>query len=46
MSQVLTMKLTESTNICYVIVRITHTTNMNIKETFLGNDAFLQMFIW
>ena len=46
MSHVLTMKLTESTNICYVTDRVTHTTKVNIKETFMGNDAFLQMFIW
>ena len=40
------MKLTESVNICYVSVRVSHTIKMNIKETFMGNDPFLQMFIW
>ena len=39
------MKLTESTNICYISVRIACTTKANIKETFMGNDGFLQMFL-
>ena len=46
MSQVWTMKLTESMNICHVSVRVSHTIKVNIKETFMGNDPFLQMFIW
>ena len=46
MLQVWTMELTESMNICYVSVRVSHTIKVNIKETFLGNDPFLQMFIW
>ena len=41
MSQVWTMKLTESINICYFSVRVART----IKETFMGNDGFLQIFI-
>ena len=45
MSQVWTMKLTESTNI-YVSVRVSCAIKANIKETFMGNDPFLQMFIW
>ena len=43
--QVWTMKLTESMNI-YLSVRIFRTIKVNIKETFMGNDPFLQMFIW
>ena len=46
MLQVWTMKLTESINICYVSVRVARTIKVNIKETFMGNDGFLQMFIW
>ena len=40
MSQVLTMKLTESTNICYTSDRVACTVKLNIKETFLGNNDF------
>ena len=39
------MKLTESMNI-YGSVRVSFTIKMNIKETFMGNEPFLQMFIW
>ena len=39
-----TMKLTESPNICYAIDRVACTIKVNIKETFMGNDGFLQMF--
>ena len=46
MLQVWTMKLTESMNICYVNVRVSCTIKVNIKETFMQNDLFLQMFIW
>ena len=46
MSQVLTMKLTESTNICCAIIRVAGTIKVNIKEIFMGNDGFPQMFIW
>ena len=45
MSQVWTMKLTESMNI-YVSVRVSCTIKVNIQETFMKNDPFLQMFIW
>ena len=45
MSQVWTMKLTESINICYVSVRVVRTIKVNIKVTFMGNDGFLQRFI-
>ena len=46
MSQVWTMKLTESTNICHFSGRFTTTIKVNIKEIFIGNDVFLKMFIW
>ena len=42
-----TMNLTESTDICtsdkgynYSIIKV------NIRETFMGNEYFLQMFMW
>ena len=41
MSQVWTMKLTETTNICSINYRIVFTINVNTKETFMGNDSFL-----
>ena len=44
MSQVWTMRLTESTNICYVSEMVAYTTKMNVKETFMGNDSFLKYF--
>ena len=40
MSQVRTMKLTESTSICYASDRVACTVKMNVKETFMGNDSF------
>ena len=40
MSQVWTVKLTESTNICYVSDRVACTIKMNSKEIFMGNDSF------
>ena len=46
MSQVWTMKLTESVNICYVSVRVARTIKANIKEILMGNDGLLQLFIW
>ena len=46
MSQVWTMKLTELMNTCYVIVRAARTIKVNIKEAFMRNDGFLQMFMW
>ena len=45
MLQVWTMKLTESTNICYISDRGPCTMKVNIKQTFMGNDGFLQMFM-
>ena len=44
--QVWTMNLNESINICYVSVRVSLTFNVNIKETFIGNDSFLQLLTW
>ena len=46
MSQVWTMKLTESMNSVRlnVSVRVSRTIKVNI--TFMGNDPFLQMFTW
>ena len=43
MSQVLTMKLTESTNICYIHDRVACTIKRNIKETFLENNGFARI---
>ena len=41
MSRVLTMTLTESTNIFYISDRVACTVKLNIKETFLRNNGFL-----
>ena len=46
MLEVWTMKLTESTNICCTSDRVVCTIKVNDKETFMGNEGFLQMFIW
>ena len=43
MSQVLTMKLTELTNICYISDRVACTIKQNIKETFLENNGFARI---
>ena len=40
MSRMLTMTLTESTNICFVSIRVACTVKLNIKENFLGNNVF------
>ena len=40
-SQVWTMKLTASTNFCYISDRNGRTVKVNIKETFMGNNGFL-----
>ena len=40
MSQVWTMKLTESRNVCYDSDMFTCTIKMNVKETFMGNYSF------
>ena len=44
MSQVWTMKLTESMKICYVRDTVACTIKMNIKKTFIGNDSFRKCF--
>ena len=44
MSQVWTMKLTKSTNICYVSDTVACTIKMNVKETFMGNYSFPKCF--
>ena len=44
MSQVWTMKLTKSTNICYDTDMFTCTIKINVKETFMGNDSFRKCF--
>ena len=38
------MKLTESTDIC-TSKRVACTIEVNIKETFMGNEGLLQMFM-
>ena len=40
MSQVWTMKLTESTSICHASDMVACTIKMNVRETFMGNDSF------
>ena len=40
MSQVLTMTLAESTNVCYITDTVACTVKLNIKDTFLGNNGF------
>ena len=40
------MKLTESTNNCCTSDRVNCAIEVNIKETFMGNDGFPQMFFW
>ena len=40
MSQILTMTLTESTNICHINDRVACTVRLNFKETFLGNNGY------
>ena len=41
------IKLTESTNICCTSDRyVACTVKVNIKETFMGNVAFLKTFMW
>ena len=46
MSQVWNMKLTESENSFDISDRFACTLKVSIKETFMGNDNFLQMFMW
>ena len=37
-------KLTESANISYISDGVARTIKVNIKEVFMGNDAFRKMF--
>ena len=46
MSQVWTMKLTESANIHYISDRVAHIIKAHIKKTFTRNDGFREMFMW
>ena len=39
------MKFTESKNLWYISVRVTCTSKWNIKETFMGNQGFVQIFL-
>ena len=41
-----TINLTESTNNFCTSDRAVRTINVNMKERFIGNDGFLQIFIW
>ena len=45
-SQMWTMKLTASTNFCYISDRVVCKVKLNIKETFMGNNGFLTTFMW
>ena len=44
MTQVWTMNLTESTNICYASDMVACTIKINVRETFMGNDSFPKCF--
>ena len=44
MSQVWTVKITESMNICYISDTVVCTIKMNVKETFMGNASFSKCF--
>ena len=35
------MKLTKSTNICYISDRVASTIKVDIKETFMGIDVYV-----
>ena len=45
MSQIWTMKLTESKNISQFSNTFATTIKVNIKEIFMRNDVFLKIFI-
>ena len=46
MLQMWTIKLTESTNKVCTSDRTVRTIKVNMKERFIGNDGFLQIFMW
>ena len=41
-----TIKLTESTNNFCTSDRAVRTIKVDMKERFIGNDGFLQIFVW
>ena len=45
MSQVWSMLLIKSTNICYASDRIAFTIKMNVKKTFMVNDSFTSFYM-
>ena len=46
MLQMCTIKLTEPTNNFCTSDRAVRTIKINMKERFIENDGFLQIFIW
>ena len=46
MLQMWTIKLIESTNNFCTSDMGVHTIKVNMKERFIGNDGFLQIFMW
>ena len=46
MLQMWTIKLTKLTNNFCTSDKPVHTIKVNIKERFIGNDGFLQIFMW
>ena len=46
MLEMWTIKLTESTNTFCTSDRVVRTIKVNMKERFIGNGGFLQMFMW
>ena len=46
MLQMWTIKLTESTNNFCTSDTAVRTIKVNMQERFIGNDGFLQIFMW
>ena len=46
MLQMWTIKLTESTNNFCTSDRAVRKIKVNMKEKFIGNDGFLQVYMW
>ena len=44
--QLRNMALMESANTCCISDRVACTIKVNIKETFIGNYPFVDLFIW
>ena len=40
------MKLTESVNTCCISDSVGCTVKINIKESLMGNEGFLQVLMW